>query len=50
MANFRQVLDIEIEDTELIAYVVRTFCPEEVFEKDELIKWAEENGFVEGDK
>jgi NAD(P)H-flavin reductase len=37
---------IEVDDREIQNYVANEFSPDDIFPKEELETWAEENGFV----
>lgn len=36
----------DIDDDAVLAYVVKEFCPEDVFDGNDLAVWAEENGYT----
>ena len=39
-------VDVEIDDKELKDHIVHEFDPEDVYPRDELEKWATDNGYV----
>jgi len=37
---------VEIDDSDIIKYVLETYHPADVFPEGELAEWAENNGFI----
>lgn len=43
-------MDYKINDDEIVAYIQKNYCPEDVFTTSDLEYWALSNGFVKEDE
>lgn len=46
MANFDTRMSVDIDDDDIIEWVKKNKNPEDVFSKDELSDWVDDNGFI----
>lgn len=40
---------VSIDAGEVLAYIADNFDPEDVFDEEVLVRWAEDNGYVKGE-
>lgn len=41
---------VQIEDSTIIEYILENFNPADVFAKEQLQQWAENDGYIKGEK